>query len=534
MTLLRKPLIWCIWDGASYDVVQALMAEGGLPYLQRVVESGGIVALKPPFPNCETPPALASLLTGVEPSTHGLVGRSLASLAGSMGLRSVFSRSSITVPPIWERIQRRGGTCVTAFLPWIDADTFVASGSFAVVGYENRVVGAGTIRVSNDNRAASQEWDGNRVDFRTNRAHVAVFVNGESRGEVPIRSKQLEWQDIDLGHGRRAACAALLREWRDDVLLLHGGVWDVDVVPGAEKNGYLRATKAFMGGMFGEAYRRGEFGPQASEGGDGSAEATYFSCFKEVAARFADGALTALLARADAQLFLCYQPVIDAVQHECFSAWGADAGYPGVEQKRRLIVQAYQEADKGLGKLLDVVPHASLVVTSDHGAAVVTRECYVNHLIHQLQGEGRMPPGEIVFDASESGSVWLKHGTGETAVERESVRKRVCDALLAYRDPDTHTAPVASVFDEQSSQRSWNPAFGDLFVVGSPGYQLRAGSSPTPVSPSRKGGHHTAWTGESSLYGIFVTDVDALLSQRSAVIDNHDVVGLLARTMESS
>jgi predicted AlkP superfamily phosphohydrolase/phosphomutase len=98
---IRTPfdgLLWIVWDGASCDVVNELLDQGDLPAL-RSLSAGVVVPLAPLSPNCQTPPSLASLYTGVAIAEHGVTGfRMPAREPGTTFVewRSGFERPSTT------------------------------------------------------------------------------------------------------------------------------------------------------------------------------------------------------------------------------------------------------------------------------------------------------------------------------------------------------------------------------------------------------------------------------------------------------
>jgi predicted AlkP superfamily phosphohydrolase/phosphomutase len=59
-------------DGASWRIIDPLLAEGRLPHLQSVLERGGRAILDSTVPPL-TPPAWASFMTGMNPGKHGVL-----------------------------------------------------------------------------------------------------------------------------------------------------------------------------------------------------------------------------------------------------------------------------------------------------------------------------------------------------------------------------------------------------------------------------------------------------------------------------
>ncbi|MHC4698200.1 MAG: alkaline phosphatase family protein, partial [Planctomycetota bacterium] len=59
-------------DGATFDVLDPMMAEGRMPRLKQVIESGASGVLRSTIPPI-TPAAWTTFLTGKQPGTHGII-----------------------------------------------------------------------------------------------------------------------------------------------------------------------------------------------------------------------------------------------------------------------------------------------------------------------------------------------------------------------------------------------------------------------------------------------------------------------------
>ncbi len=70
---VKEGVLWVIWDGASFDVVEQLLGSGDLPVLAALT-GGRVLPLEPLSPNCQTSPSLASLFTGESVVEHGVTG----------------------------------------------------------------------------------------------------------------------------------------------------------------------------------------------------------------------------------------------------------------------------------------------------------------------------------------------------------------------------------------------------------------------------------------------------------------------------
>jgi predicted AlkP superfamily phosphohydrolase/phosphomutase len=93
-------------DGATFTVLDALMADGIMPRLQRLTDAGSRAVLRSVVPAL-TPPAWTSLVTGRGPGRHGVFDFFRRESASSQHIRFITSRD-IEVETIWSLVNRYG------------------------------------------------------------------------------------------------------------------------------------------------------------------------------------------------------------------------------------------------------------------------------------------------------------------------------------------------------------------------------------------------------------------------------------------
>ncbi|MCB0077577.1 MAG: alkaline phosphatase family protein [Anaerolineales bacterium] len=93
-------------DGATFDVLDPLMARGAMPFLASVVERGGRAPLRSTIPAL-TPPAWTTLMTGRAPAAHGIFDFFRRESKESLQFSFLTSRD-IGVETIWQRANRAG------------------------------------------------------------------------------------------------------------------------------------------------------------------------------------------------------------------------------------------------------------------------------------------------------------------------------------------------------------------------------------------------------------------------------------------
>ena len=91
-------------DGADYDLVRKLLAEGRLPTLAGIAKRGAFGPLRSTIP-AVTPTAWSSFLTGLNPAGHGIFNFSTNPNRSPQRVESAASRAGI---PLWRRLAGAG------------------------------------------------------------------------------------------------------------------------------------------------------------------------------------------------------------------------------------------------------------------------------------------------------------------------------------------------------------------------------------------------------------------------------------------
>ena len=91
-------------DGADYDLVRDLLAQGKLPTLSRLSREGAFGPLRSTVPPL-TPVAWSSFLTGLNPGSHGIFGFSANPHRAASRLESAANRAGV---PLWRFLGRAG------------------------------------------------------------------------------------------------------------------------------------------------------------------------------------------------------------------------------------------------------------------------------------------------------------------------------------------------------------------------------------------------------------------------------------------
>jgi predicted AlkP superfamily phosphohydrolase/phosphomutase len=519
-------LLWVVWDGASFDVVRRLMEAGELPTLARV-SGDRVIPLAPLVPNCQTPPSLATLFTGGSIAEHGVSGFRVPTYspgASFVDSRSGFERSLVRRPLLWDELAATGMRPGLCHVPW----TSQAGGDTVVIhAYEHELARPGLVELAGGialdlggGRVVVRELEGGRYEARSEATGSRVCVTG---------SPDLDFcpDPLRLGPGL-ATRLAVLSTPRGD-LLIHSGLWELQTQPADLRQALDAAVGAFVGKTLGDAYHAGQLGQRGTEGG-GSAEEALLRSARLQLECFTRCFEVLLGSGLPDGLVVCYLPTLDELQHELFR-WHGD-GSTRWEALRR----GYRLADEHLARLLArLAPGARVVVSSDHGAAVLRRLYHPNQTLARaglLRFDDRglidVSSSRVAYHPAGNGSVHVNGVERAHGIVAEASRPAVVDAaeavLQAVRDPATGQPPI-EVRRVPAAERD---LLGDLFIGPRPGYECswRSGPSGDEFEDSPKGGTHLSPTGETSLRGMLAT-AEGEPGEGMTLMDVHSLVARL-------
>ena len=102
-------------DGATYTVIRPAMANGDLPNLRALMESGSSGILKSTHPPV-SPVAWTSCMTGVNPAKHGILDFMEPETKDTLGIR-LNNRKDCKAKPIWRFLNEQGYKTVVVNVP---------------------------------------------------------------------------------------------------------------------------------------------------------------------------------------------------------------------------------------------------------------------------------------------------------------------------------------------------------------------------------------------------------------------------------
>jgi predicted AlkP superfamily phosphohydrolase/phosphomutase len=508
---MKGPIFWLIWDGAASSVTRRLLDEGRLPTLARLARGGVSAATRPTFPNCQTPPSLATLLTGVSPTKHGITGFHIPATGFDSPVtarRSAFDRTALHASPLWNDATEAGRPTAVVHLPWTEVGE--TGPTYAAEAFSRRIARAGAIPI--DNRVTIGPYELTlEIDDGSLTITPPVGPPSTLRGEDVRRSIAVQF---DRGIG------GVLRAWRRPAdgarFLLSHGAWEVRTSPVDGLAALEEAAGPFVGDGLGRLYRHGVFGPRLDQDGDGDAEAILLVGIEALADHFRKASAHAL-GRVGREAFsVLYQPCIDAVEHELFG-W-CEPYAPGLSDRAWAGVElVYRMADRHLADVLARAgPDATVIVASDHGMAGIRWNVHVNEILRRggllafgPDGGIDLARSQIVYHPANNGSLWVNtKPRPEGIVEPEEcpgVIARAAPLLRGVRLTPDGPEVFTKIYPLDEPPCAWSETFGDLFLATLDGVHLRASPGPDGaiLAPAHKSAAHLTHSAQSSLHGIF-------------------------------
>lgn len=502
-----KGLFWLLVDGLSHTLWQQLAPR--LP-----VRIDCVVPLEPLSPNCQTPPSLFSIWSGLDASAHGLTGYEIPDpQAGDpLAVADAFGRWPRTTAMVWDRWAAAGGRIRASAVPFVQparlagallshTEVYAPLVSAPAVLAPGEVLSVPALRlacrlsVSADGRAMvlhEVPMGGDlRIPFGST-AHVALSaalpaaVAGDTNRAVAVRAALVEGEPrlCFLGfqpvfvHGRDAALRRLA----------------------------LRHRACSVGNPA-RLHAAGALGRHVDQGGDGAAELLLLDLLDVMHRSFLDDILWSLRA-GEAELIVGYYPVIDLVSHQLLrhlqpSATATPAQLAVADAIRARLARWLFELFDGCAALL--APGCRFVAHSDHGMQPLTHDLAPNRCFAQrgwlaLDDAGQIDPARsmVFYHPAENG--WLALHPARMASAGVTAQALV-EALDASLPPELAKGfrliegPVVELDGGWRSPWYLQPPTASR-LLKSPRLPFAA--------PSRKGGDHTCWSDAPWLKGVLL------------------------------
>ncbi|WP_328915059.1 MULTISPECIES: alkaline phosphatase family protein [unclassified Streptomyces] len=505
---------WMVWDAAARWIVDRLEAEGALPAVSELRARGCRAAGRPPTPNCQTPPSLATLFTGAATGEHGVSGFGVPGDGDVFGYESGFAPGFPARPPVWRTLAGRGVRTAFVHAPWVfDGEGRVgATVDAAIEAYSTRSARYDVLPLT---PGAVTAWPagGLPVEVDTTAGGVLLRAGGTSYDLTGSPS----WTPVRLGAG--TGFWARCRDTARGPALVRTGTWTARTA-GADRSlvDALAGTPVFAGEGVGPLYRGGLFGPRLVDGGDGSAEEEFVASVDCVVRSFG-AAVQAVLDGHHADLVVMYLPWTDDIGHE-MSGWCDErsAAHRPKEAARiwDAVRHCYRAADDLLGRVLRrAAEDDTVILGADHGMVGSTHLVHVNEALIAAGlaargADGGLDPrrSDVVYHPANNGSLRVNHeglAHGRVPARLTGVTmRRALAALRELRGPHGALPVVRGFLDERGRPLDEAEPGPLAFVVLADDYQPSSAVDGGPVlRPMPKSAAHVVNTGDDRLHATF-------------------------------
>ncbi|MGC9104908.1 MAG: alkaline phosphatase family protein [Thermoprotei archaeon] len=350
-------------DGLSYDVLERFKDQ--LPNISSLINTGVYGRLESVFPAL-TPVAIASLITGTTPKTHGIVspkifvkGRKLSDPI------SAFSSEGLLVDPIWYHLGRRGKRVIVASSPQALPDRWGLPNVKLIDPFRTKVK-----RCS----------DAFFVKEGEHRVHGRVWLVGRNGlGYEIAYPKDDDYDVVKLRPGETLGPISFDAKCKDrelkGITFLRAKDEGVYIAPSAYQTYEWSNDRELMEELWEKVFKVHGVMLDSDHHSIQRGQATLedFMWTASLSAKFFTEYSKYLLSTRDWDFAITYFPVVDNVQHLLYGFY---------EQFEEEIKRAYHMADQFVSAHLDLAD--LVIIASDHGISRVRKRFFPNKLLMDL------------------------------------------------------------------------------------------------------------------------------------------------------
>ncbi|WP_208643802.1 alkaline phosphatase family protein [Paenibacillus barcinonensis] len=516
--------------------MQKLMNEGILPNLQVLASEGEYSEIQPPYPNCQTPPSLATLFTGSSLLKHGITGFRVPNY-NNVRFPEVGFNIPLQVETIWEHLNIFGYVSSFSHIPWVKKKYLSENkNSNYIEGYSSPLLKSGAVRIENIDMDVPMTLNLESFTFQITTRNTSVKVKEISTQKSIdyCYSSNLEFKMFN--NKNQGTLIAVYQDFNQNLYIVHTGIWEV-VTHGE----FSPDCKTFIGEGLGRLYRSGFFGPKLVEGGDGFAERCLTDSILQVGKYFAECANNVIQNSKDSQLVLSYQPCIDDIEHELLGWCDPASNRYSSEHAEAIwsyIKEVYQFVDNHLGHIKSFLSSGDLLfVTSDHGMAGVSQMVNINELfrMHGLLSVDSdncidLDDSLVIYHPANNGSIWILNpklkGDESLIAYKSRIVKSVIDILTHWQE-EYGNKVIGEIISLIDKPREGTDMLGDMLILAAPGYEFSANlqTKGRVVVPFPKTASHGTYNGLQSLHGIFVGAIvgSTKVSLKKPINNNQDI-----------
>jgi len=518
-------LIWMLVDGLPFWLLDRFRRADALPpTLARLFDEGGITELAPIWPNCQTPPSLFTLFSGLPPTVHGLSGFDLPDRRDPLAKHNGFNGFPRDIPMVWDRYASAGQTIRLCQVPFVDAagmgsHLLSASYGFGAPALAPRLIEGLAI-------GRQEIWPEIGVTcVIAQLTPAAVTLRLEPTGDRVTIARD-GWEPIGLPDGL-STLAGLV--WRDgEPVLIVLGAWR-EARAGCRPAPDFAKTP-FVGGGVADLFRRGAFGRIAIDGGDGTAERAFVGAIRAIGRRYWVEAIHAQ-ASADADFILAYQPAYDLLFHELLGLIDRSSRFHRPEiaaLAESLILTALGDLDAGLAALLAGESGERLFLASDHGMKPVDTVLLPNAVLAQL---GLAATDRAAIDPARSVAFFHPAETGLVCMHADRLQAHgltPADVMDRLVDAFTEAAPCpADWFAVDLPEVGPAGYINRYYLSPGSGQTMKADIGPQPTRRARKSADHATTSHDPQLRGVVAALAGGAAMRLPRTIEAADVLPVM-------
>ena len=544
----RRRVYWIIVDGLGYRIADLAMQRGSFTSLDRIRREGYLGPLDPPPPNCQTPPALWALFSGLGSTESGIWGYNAPNYQGRLS-QSVcgFALRPKDGVPIWAELEQRGlrySLVNAAFRHdpvWTEE---YRNFDLLFDGYRNMR----SEWLARSLPLAGDRWRRGVQGFqflgtRLNASRHGAQVQLHRRGRLLAAAGPGEAATLQIGEAVEAT-------------LLHAGDGNLFLFPHYKPCVRLGEGKGEGGDSLsiperlidGNIFRQARAAAEAAASGVGlpmdpaSRDRQILGSIpigEEM--RIGEGALDdvvnvslAAARNLSSDLFVFYVSLFDDICHaymdEIEDAWGEMSGVGG-DRGALVLKRCAEHLDRFVREIMDIAAlepptcETLVVVCADHGQKPFRRSLAVNELFARhglVRRNGRISRlglGRGGYDLDRSVAYYHPAGCGHVVLNQAIMRRRGLDRGEVFRRVErivdeagsAHGVPLAVLpAGSEDPYLCFLYPRTDASVSGKP---PDGAPGTAVVDPTRRGGQHlTPLSGSSwipALFGAWSPDAEA-------------------------
>ena len=487
-TGVLPPVIWLVLDGLPWWLVNQFMDR--LPFMGYINSSRRIAPLKPLHPNCQTPPSLMTLWSGVRCDHHGLTGYDVPvpSMDRPLKYENGFIRYPRNIKMIWDSYAERGLPVSLMSIPFVDAHSVSRCLKSRLDVFTSKAVHPLLLEPGEALRV-----HGIGLSWRQDTGNETVVRLGETEFPLPTEG---DWHELTVEGLPRLYASMIRLDVGIRLAILGYRAFKQQV--GFELETIKQGTCCPFGAD--SLYRNGALGRKISDQGTGAAERLlcdgllyeYAVLMNQFTMQLSDGGF---------RLAVGYAHIIDLWLHETL-----DQFLNGSLSARSLLTELTSKIllriDLDLCRLAGTYgDNYHIIVNSDHGMDSINKVILPNVVLHSagllyLNGEDGidLEKSDAFFHPAENGLLAIRNGANPNRIRQslvaafEEVGLTGCSLIeLEHGTPfDQDVFP----FDHRFYLR---PPVGCRAK-----FDLLGGE---PVRSSLKMGDHTVDNGTSRLWG---------------------------------